>query len=161
MRTSRLKKTYDDQKAFAKELLALGFASRLDAYSSWNTAANTVGTALAEAIAAGAGRRMHTYDRLAHQTFTFLRFIDDVDYHDDVRPALNAWLAAQGVTDHTLLAPDIAAATAQRNRELLWYEAQATLAQLYPQLHIAAMLITLPWDRTFDTQIDVRLAPNL
>jgi hypothetical protein len=67
---------------------------------------------------------------------------------------------AQGVTDHTLLAPGIAAATAQRNRALLWYEAQVTLAQLYPQLHIAAMSIALPWDRTFETDIDVRLAPN-
>jgi hypothetical protein len=154
-------KSYDDQKAFADALLSSGLASRLDAYAAWNTGANTVGTALAEVVAAGAGRRMHTYNRLAHQTFTFLRFVDDVDFHDDIRPSLNAWLAAQDVTDHTLLAPDVAAATAERNRALLWYEAQATLSQLYPQLHIASMSITLPWDRTFDTQIDVSLAPNL
>lgn len=152
--------SYDEQKAFATALLRSGIASRLDAYSSWNTDANTTGTALAETIAAGAGRRMHSYNALAHRTFTFLRFIDDVDFHDDVRPGLNDWLAAQGVTDHTLLAPDIAAATADRNRALLWYEAQATLVQLYPQLHIAAMSITMPWDRTFETDIDVRLAPN-
>jgi hypothetical protein len=152
--------SYDQQKVFANALLSSGLASRLDAYSSWNTDANTTGTALAEAIAAGAGRRMHSYDALAHRTFTFLRFVDDVDFHDDVRPELNDWLAAQGVTDHTLLAPGIAAATAQRNRALLWYEAQATLAQLYPRLHIAAMTITMPWDRTFETDIDVRLAPN-
>ena len=152
--------SYPEQKAFANALLTSGLASRLDAYSAWNTDANTVGTALAEAIAAGAGRRLHSYDALAHQTFTFLRFVDDVDFHDDVRPALNDWLIAQGVTDHTLLAPDIAAQTADRNRALLWYEAQTTLAQLYPQLHIAAMSITMPWDRTFETAIDVRLAPN-
>jgi hypothetical protein len=154
-------KSYDDQKVFANRLLDTGLASRLDAYSAWNTDANTVGTALAEAIAAGVGRKLHTYNALAHRTFTFLRFVDDVDFHVDVRPELNAWLAAQGVTDHTLLSPDVAAATEQRNRELLWYEAQATLAKLYPQLHIAALSITLPWDRTFDTQIDVSLAPNL
>jgi hypothetical protein len=154
-------KSYEDQKAFANALLASGIASRLDAYSAWNTDANTVGTALAEAIAAGAGRRMHSYNALAHETFTYLRFVDDVDFHVDVRPALNSWLAAQGVSDHTLLAPDVAAATAERNRALLWYEAQDTLAKLYPQLHIAAMSITMPWDRTFDTQIDVSLAPNL
>jgi Protein of unknown function (DUF4127) len=154
-------KSYDDQKAFANALLSSGVASRLDAYSAWNTDANTVGTALAEAIAAGVGRRLGSYNALAHQTFTYLRFVDDVDFHVDVRPALNAWLAAQGVTDHTLLAPDVAAATALRNRALLWYEAQETLSRLYPQLHIAAMSITMPWDRTFDTQIDVSLAPNL
>jgi len=151
---------YAQQRAFATALLSSGLASRLDAYSAWNTDANTTGTALAEAIAAGAGRRLHSYDALAHRTFTYLRFVDDVDFHDDVRPALNDWLAAQGVTDHTLLAPAIAEETAERNRALLWYEAQETLRQLYPQLHIAAMSITLPWDRTFETAIDVRLAPN-
>ncbi len=79
--------------------------SRLDAYSSWNTNANTVGTALAEAIAADAGRRMGTYDALAHRTFTFTLFLDDYAFHDEVRPDLNATLAAQGITDHTLLPP--------------------------------------------------------
>jgi hypothetical protein len=153
--------SYTEQAAFAHRLLANGVASRLDAYAAWNTDANSVGTALAEAIAAGAGRRMGTYDALAHRTFTFMRFLDDVDFHDDVRPTLNAWLDANGIPDHTLLAPDIAAQAAERNRELIWYDAQATLAQLYPGLHIAAMNVTLPWDRTFETAVDVRLANSL
>ncbi len=153
--------SYRDQADFAKLLLASDVAPRLDAYSSWNTNANTVGTALAEAIAAGAGRRMHTYDALAHREFTFLRFVDDYAYHDYVRPDLNATLAAQGVVDHTMLAPEVAAATAERNRALLWNYAASILAQLYPDYHIAAISIGLPWDRTFETAIDVGLAPNL
>jgi len=152
---------YAAQAAFAQELLAQPVARGLDAYAAWNTAANTVGTALAEAIAAGVGRRMHTYDALAHREFTFMRFVDDVDYHVDVRPALNAWLDANGTPDHTYLLPEIAAVIAARNRALLWAEAQATLAKLYPDMHIAAMDITLPWNRTFETEIDARLAPNL
>lgn len=153
--------TYEEQGAFAQRLLASGVASRLDAYSAWNTAANTIGTALAEAIAAGAGRRLHHYDRLAHQTFTFMRFADDVDFHVNVRPDLNTWLAANGTSDHTLLLPEVAAATEIRNNSALWNDAVATLAQLYPGLHIAAMRITLPWSRTFETELDVSLAPNL
>ncbi len=153
--------SYAVQGAFAQRLLSSGIASHLDAYAAWNTDANTVGTALAEAIAAGAGRRTHSYSQLAHQTFTFMRFVDDVDFHVDVRPDLNRWLDAQGVADHTYLLPDLASATADRNRTLLWNEAQATLSQLYPELHIAAMQITLPWNRTFETGLDVRLAPNL
>jgi hypothetical protein len=152
---------YADQGAFAQRLLGTGLASRIDAYASWNTDANTVGTALAEAIAAGAGRRTGSYDGLAHRTFTFMRFVDDVDFHVDVRPALNAWLDAQGITDHTYLEPDVAAAAAQRNSALLWNDAVQTLASLYPGLHIASMQITLPWNRTFETRIDVRLAPAL
>ena len=153
--------SYASQGAFANALLTTGTASKLDAYAAWNTTANTVGTALAEAIAAGAGRRAGTYDALAHRTFTFMRFVDDVDYHVTVRPDLNRWLDAHGTTDHTYLLPQAAAAAADRNRALLWSDAQATLTQLYPGLHIAAMDVTLPWNRTFETGIDVRLAPSL
>jgi hypothetical protein len=153
--------TYETLGTFANRLLASGVASRLDAYSAWNTAANTIGTALGEAIAAGAGRRMHTYDRLAHQTFTFMRFADDVDFHVRVRPELNDWLAASGTPDHTLLLPDIAASASSRTNAALWNDAAATLGQLYPSLHIASMRISLPWNRTFETEIDVALAPTL
>ena len=154
-------RSYSDQANFARRILASGLAARLDAYSSWNTNANTIGTALAEAIAAGAGRRLGTYDALAHRTFTFTLFLDDYAFHDEVRPDLNATLAAQGITDHTLLTPGVAAAIAARDRALLWSYATTILAQLDPGYHIAAMSIGLPWSRTFETSIDVGLAPNL
>ncbi len=153
--------SYGDQAAFAQRILDSGLAARLDAYSSWNTNANTAGTALAEAIAAGAGRRMRTYDALAHHTFTFVRFLDDYAFHDLVRPDLNATLAAQGVTDHSMLGPDDAAATADRDRALLWRYAETILARLDPGYHIAALSIGLPWSRTFETSVDVGIAPNL
>ena len=153
--------SYRDQAAFAQRLLTSGLASRLDAYASWNTNANTVGTAFAEAIAAGAGRRLHTYDALAHRTFTFVRFVDDYAYDDEVRPQLNATLAAQGITDHTLLVPGAAASIAQLDRSLLWNDAVGILSQLDPGYHVAAISIGLPWSRTFETSIDVGIAPNI
>ncbi|MEO6835108.1 MAG: DUF4127 family protein [Candidatus Tumulicola sp.] len=153
--------SYQAQRSFAQRLLRSGLAARLDAYAAWNTNANTVGTALAQAIAAGAGRRTGTYDALAQRTFTFVRFLDDYAFHDDVRAELNSLLDAQGVTDHTLLASDRAAVVAERNRALLWSRAQTILNALDPGYHIAAMRIELPWDRTFETRIDVGIAPNL
>jgi hypothetical protein len=153
--------SYDDQGAFAQRILASRLAARLDAYSSWNTNANTVGTALAQAIAAGAGRRLGTYDALAQREFTFTMFLDDYAFHTAVRPTLNAALTAQGITDHSLLEPPVAAATSERNRALLWQYATAILPQLDPGYHIAALSIGLPWNRTFETSIDVGLAPNL
>lgn len=151
--------SFPEQAAFTKTLFP-AIAPRLDAYAAWNTAANSTGTALAEAIAAGAGRRMHSYDALAHETFTFMRFVDDYAFHDFVRPRLNAELDAQHI-DRTLLAPDVAARVAAENRALLWNQALPILDALDPGLHIAAMEITLPWSRTFETKIDVSLAPNL
>jgi hypothetical protein len=153
--------SYSQQADFARRILASGVAAQLDAYSSWNTNANTVGTALAEAVAAGAGRRMHSYDALAHRTLTFEIFLDDYAFHDEVRPDLNATLGAQGITDHTLLAPEVATTTAQRANALLWSYALKILPQLDPGYHIAAMEIGLPWSRTFETSIDVGLAPDI
>jgi hypothetical protein len=153
--------SYRDQAEFAELLLSSGLASRLDAYASWNTNANTVGTALGEAIAAGAGRRLHTYDRLAHRTFTFTRFVDDYAFDDEVRPRLNATLASQGITDHSLLTPDVATSVTELDRALLWNDAARILPQLYPGYHIAALSIGLPWSRTFETSLDLAIAPNI
>ena len=155
-----LEDTFSDQAAFAEKLLRDGVASKLDAYSSWNTNANTVGTAIAEAVAAGAGRRRGTYDALAHKEFTFNRIVDDYAFHDYVRPQLNTALDAQGVQDHTYLLPEQAASIAALNRAALWNRAQAILQELDPGYHIAAMQITLPWNRTFETQIGASLAPG-
>lgn len=156
-----LENTFTDQAGFAETLLSSGVATGLDAYSSWNTNANTVGTAIAEAVAAGAGRRAGTYDALAHKTFTFNRIVDDYGFHDYVRPQLNQYLTAEGITDHTYLLPEQAVPVAELNRALLWNRAQTILPELYPGYHIAAMNITLPWSRTFETEVDVSLAPNL
>ncbi len=156
-----LNNTFTEQARFAEMLLSSGAASGLDAYSSWNTNANTVGTAVAEAVAAGVGRRAGTYDALAHKEFTFNRIVDDYAFHDYVRPQLNAVLDAQGIPDHTYLLPEQAAPIAQLNRALLWNRAQAILPQLYPGYHIAALAIALPWNRTFETEIQASLAPNI
>ena len=158
---SFLSGSFAPQAAFAQRLIAGGVAARLDAYSSWNTNANTVGTALAEAVAAGAGRRTHTYSALAHAEFTFDRIVDDYAFHDFVRPDLNRYLNARGVSDHTYLLQDVALDVSQRNDAELWSQAQTLLAQLYPQYHIAAIRVTLPWDRTFETEVEAALAPNL
>jgi hypothetical protein len=156
-----LENSFGDQAHFAEELLRTGAAAKLDAYSSWNTNANTVGTAIAEAVAAGAGRRAGTYNALAHREFTFNRMLDDYAFHDYVRPQLNDALTAEGIADHTYLLPQQAAPIADINRAALWNRGEALLAQLDPGYHIAAMNVTLPWNRTFETEIDAALAPNM
>jgi hypothetical protein len=151
---------YAAQRRLTQELVARGLAGRVDAFASWNTVANTVGTALPEAIAVRAGRLLGTYDARAHATFTFMRYVDDVAFHDDVRPRLNADLSAQGIDDHTFLPPDVAQQVASENRALLWPKGLDLLAQIEPQFRDAGFTITLPWERTFETELDVRLGPH-
>jgi hypothetical protein len=150
---------YAQQRRLTEELIASGIAGRVAAFASWNTVANTVGTALPEAIAVEAGRRLGTYDARAHATFTLMRYADDVAFHTAVRPQLNADLTALGVSDHTYLTPEIARRTGSENRALLWPAGLDLLARIEPQFRDAGFTITLPWDRTFETELDVRLAP--
>jgi hypothetical protein len=147
-----------EQRALTETLIARGLAGKLDAYASWNTNANTVGTALATAIATGAGRRAGTFDARAHAQFMLDRYVDDYAFHQFVRPVLNADLRARGI-DTTLLVPEIAREAAHDNRALLWPLALDLLAAIYPQYRDAGLTITLPWDRTFETEIDVLLKP--
>jgi hypothetical protein len=148
------------QRRLTADLIALGAAGQIDAFASWNTVANTVGTALPEAIAVWAGKRLGTYDRRMHATFTMMRYIDDIAFHTGVRPELIAGLDAAGITDHTFLPPDAAQRVAAQNRALLWPAGLALLAQIEPEFRDAGFTITLPWDRTFETEIDLRLRPR-
>ncbi|GAC1550259.1 MAG: DUF4127 family protein [Vulcanimicrobiaceae bacterium] len=145
-----------EQRALTEALIARGLAGKIDAFASWNTDANTVGTALPEAIAVGAGRRAGRYDPRAHAQFMLDRYIDDYAFHQFVRPQLNEALRARDI-DTSLLLPDVAREANSRNRAELWPYALDLLANIYPQYRDAGMTITLPWDRTFETQIDVRL----
>ncbi|HTD32152.1 MAG TPA: DUF4127 family protein [Candidatus Elarobacter sp.] len=151
---------YAQQRQLTEELIARGIAGRVAAFASWNTVANTVGTALPEAIAVDTGRRLGTLNPRAHATFTLMRFVDDVAFHTAVRPQLNADLNALGVSDHTYLMPELARRTDSEDRALLWPAGLDLLSRIEPQFRDAGFTITLPWDRTFETELDVRLAPR-
>ena len=150
---------YAEHRRLTNELIARHIAGRIDAFASWNTVANTIGTALPEAVAVVAGRRLGTYDARAHATFTLMRYVDDVAFHTGVRPQLNTDLSARGVDDHTFLLPEVARAAASENRAKLWRDGLDLLAQIEPGFRDRGFTVTLPWDRTFETELDLRLDP--
>ncbi len=147
------------QRALTDGLIANGVAGKIDAFASWNTDANTIGTALPEAIAVGVGKRTHRYDARAHAQFMLDRYADDYAFHQFVRPDLNATLRARDI-DTTLLVPEVAREANALNRAELWPYALDLLAKIYPHYRDVGLTITLPWERTFETQLDVRLAPR-
>lgn len=144
------------QRALTDALIASGVAGKIDAFASWNTDANTIGTALPEAIAVGAGKRTGRYDDRAHAQFMLDRYADDYAFHQFVRPELNSVLRARGI-DTTLLVPDVAREANSMDRALLWPYALDLLARIYPDYRDAGLTITLPWERTFEAALDVRL----
>ena len=149
----------DQQRALVEAMIARGIAGKIDAFASWNTTANTIGTAVPAAIAALAGRAMHDFDPVMHAQFMLDRYADDYAFHDFVRPALNADLSKRGIDDHTYLLPDAASYAGSENRAALWPRALALLSSIYPLYRDMGLTITLPWDRTFETELDVRLTP--
>jgi hypothetical protein len=152
--------SYASQAWFVQQLIGAGIAGTLDAYSSWNTDANSVGIALGEAIAVGAGRRSAHYDPIAHAEFMLDRYIDDYLYHTRVRPQINAELTAQGVFEHYWLAPDIARGANARVRELITPLARNLLQRIYPGYHAQRLDINLPWPRTAEIRSEIVLAPR-
>ena len=148
-----------EQRRLMDELIARSAAARVLAFASWNTTANTVGTAVPEAFAVLAGHRLRKYDALAHLTFTYMRYVDDVLFQKVVRPQLNDDLAKAGVADHTLLLAPAAQQAAAENDALLRPLALDLLTKIAPAERIAQLAITLPWNRTFETRLDVRLTP--
>lgn len=149
---------YDVQKDLMNDLIARGVAGNVESFASWNTTANTIGTAIPEAFAVIAGKRMNTYNALAHKTFTYLRYADDVVFQKTVRPQLNAQLRKQNV-DTTYLLPPIAGEAAAENAALMRPLAQALLAAVSPASRLVSLSITLPWNRTFEEQLDAQLTP--
>lgn len=152
--------SYVAQGAFATQLIDAGIAGTLDAYSSWNTDANSVGIALGEAICVGAGRRSARYDPIAHAEFMLDRYIDDYIYHTRVRPQLNSELSAQGISEHYWLAPDVAQRANTRVRELITPLARQLAQQIYPHYRVRRMDIELPWPRTAEIRSEIVLAPH-
>jgi hypothetical protein len=153
--------SYAQQEAFVHRLLRAGLAGRLDAYSSWNTDANSVGIALAEAIAANAGRRKGTYDAAAHADFVLDRYIDDYLYHDVVRPLVNAGLRRRGVEATYYLSAASAAYADRLMQQLMYPRVRMLLAQLYPQARVEQLEIDLPWPRTAEIESQIQLSLTL
>ena len=122
----------------------------LRGYAGWNTAGNTLGTVIAQAICA---HRATTAAReRALQAFTFHRLVEDWGYQQCVRGPLREALRAR--TGH----PEPAArgvAGAER-----WTEARlAPLADGIPGLgarfRIRPGSVRLPWRRTFEVDFNV------
>ncbi|MGA2396068.1 MAG: DUF4127 family protein [Candidatus Lustribacter sp.] len=148
----------DEQRALVEAMIARGIAGKIDAFASWNTTANTIGTAIPAAIATLVGHATHGYDPVMHAQFMLDRYADDYAFHDFVRPAVNDDLSQAGIDDHTYLLPAAASFAASQNRADLWPRALTLLSSIYPLYRDMGLTITLPWDRTFETELDVRLS---
>lgn len=163
-----------------RALVEAGVVDRLTGYAAWNTAGNTLGTAIPHAnlrrLAVGKDapspiRRAEA--EIAHLQFLLNRFAGDYLYHDLVRPVVNQRLreaSAQESFTLSELTPERRAWAERSVAEDLEPRMEAFfrahfLGRRYPidrgrQLTVTGLRdvkVTLPWARTFECRIDGRI----
>lgn len=142
---------------FTEALGKQGILPTLFGYACWNTAGNTLGTALPHGLMYGYSVQYRLFKKSnnPHQRwFMQNRLLDDYAYHSLVRPKALAEIRRKGWSAFKLQ-PD------QRD-EIQAYCLQ-NLEQLISQkpdwvlTPVRNVSLTLPWDRTFEAEIDFQI----
>lgn len=136
------------------ELESRGVLGQLAVFGGWNTAGNTTGTVLSQCAA-----RLRSGDsaRARHlsRTFTFERLVDDWYYQGQIREKIERAARENGVSPLKMEAGAAAPIEALARREL------RAFANLLANRHFGTTLggtdVTLPWHRTFEADVRVKL----
>ena len=138
-------------------------AAMLVAYGGWNTAGNTLGTVLAQAVIrilalrGGPTREQSA----AHLEFLFLRYVDDLFYqgHERTRSMVED-LPSMGITPTQELLPNDKVPEIERRLASRLQASAVNLQTLFQRSngvrHVSVSRIHLPWGRLFEVGFDVR-----
>ena len=160
--------------AFTAELGKRDVFPRLNGYAAWNTAGNTIGTALPQGVvfAVAQAKLLKSKDaasriRTAQNWFTFHRVLDDYYYHTEVRAKAKNYIA-QNRWNALRLTDEATAKVEEFSRKLL-LTSFAELSDIYFRQSVngspvnancekpSDLSFDLPWNRTFEAEIDFRL----
>ena len=151
---------------FTEGVLRKGLFPKFYGYACWNTAGNTIGTALPQGIVQAtsqavlikkAKKKRKKRITIAQTWFTLNRLLDDYSYHSIVRPKAlqmiktNKWNAFRLTPEQTLVVTDFC----QKELSLL---AKKLAKNYHPTegVKIENLTLTLPWNRTFEAEIDFK-----
>jgi hypothetical protein len=151
--------TLDEQSDLIQAMIVRKLAARVDGFASWNTDANSVGTALAAAVFRQAGQMLGHENETAHAAFLLDRYADDYAYRTIVREQLKAVLWAEEQVQ-TYLLPGTSRRMENDARMLLWPEVVRLRDQIFPTYALCRSTITLPWQRTFEVELQLELKPG-
>jgi hypothetical protein len=125
---------------------------KLAAYGGWNTAGNTIGTALAHGCAA----RLATTEaqQQAHETFLLHRYLEDWGYQQIVRQQARDWLLSETGEDEPTLV-NLSAITT-------WIETHLRarldeLTRFAKRYEIVPGSVRLPWSRLFEVDFEMKV----
>ena len=126
----------------------------LAGYAGWNTAGNTLGSAVAHGAATVIGRRAGTFDELAHQRLLLHRLTEDWAYMAVVRGAVRAPRGGDWRRHLMVEAADpvVADIESRLNHQL------QTLPG-FPGWRISPGSVHLPWQRLFEVGFTLEQVP--
>jgi hypothetical protein len=145
-----------------RTLIGRGLIAGLAAFAAWNTAGNSIGTVIPHLLCQ-AGERAVEPRSAAHYARLLECLADDWLYQSEVRPALNSNLRERGV-----LPANLGARRAEISREVacrLQPRVEALFNQQFRGVACAEgrltaidrLTIRLPWPRTFEVEVTIRL----
>ncbi|MFZ5827358.1 MAG: DUF4127 family protein [Bacillota bacterium] len=140
---------------FTEALLSRTDWTQLLGYAAWNTAGNTLGTAVAMAIL---GQISSGRQPLLHQRALLIRLLDDYYYQTLVRTELNPRLRDAGLSPFNLgeaaheVSQQAARAMAEQAAQL------ARLASAHRPYRLERFSARLPWPRTFEVELELELS---
>jgi hypothetical protein len=156
-----------------RQLMQTGLVSRLSAYAGWNTAGNTLGTVLAQAVLfllmqrgapgpAGASAAGTNDQQAAHLAFLFRRCLDDYYYQAVERTHLvYEDLPALGLAPSMERLPEGKLTAVEERLQRRLSAAAGELRDLFVRAglvrDVRADNIHLPWQRLFEVGFDVHL----
>lgn len=132
-------------------LLSSGLIFRLIAYAGWNTAANTTGTALSQAVSYLSGRNFK-------ENFRFLieRIIYDYYYQNVIRPQINNILAENNQSNFKMTKESINIAKNIFFQYFPGISEELTMSSPI-KFYITDVNFSLPWERTFEANIEIKI----
>lgn len=160
---------------FTHALANRGLLPELNSYASWNTAANTIGTTLPQGIIFQVAEARLLHDKSiagriwsAQNWFTFHRVMDDYYFHGAARLAVNKHFSQEKLSSR-ILDEKTNAAVEQYTTQLL-LQPFGELSEIYTHkipgsrqqqvqcTRPANLTFKLPWNRTFEAEIDFTIA---
>lgn len=159
---------------FTEELGKLSIFRELNGYASWNTAGNTIGTTLPQGVVFALAQNKllkskETASRVwtAQNWFTFHRVLDDYYYHTEVRAEAkdfivrNKWSTLRLTDEATEKVEDFSRKLMKTSFEefsdVYFRQNNGNLQKNVECAKPSNLSFDLPWNRTFEAEIDFDL----
>lgn len=156
---------------FSEALSARNIFAGLSGYASWNTAGNTIGTALPEGVVFTLAESRFLKDKMivtriwtAHNWFMINRVVDDYYYHNLVRAKANTYLTGKKLPSAVLMNENDNKKVEAYCLSLLnehmkvflknYVRSDSQLQHLVSCKEPENLTFVLPWNRTFEADID-------